>query len=101
MENICQLCASSAEVSCSCDYSLRFCLKHFIFNHQKNEEIHKPIELVPKKEINRKFNTVIKNLKKVKTQIIFTSNQMIQIIQSISIKKISSIKMHIDACKKL
>ena len=77
MENICETCNKSGEVYCVCDNSLRFCLKDNLFLHKPIERNHESIELSTKSiHCNEKS-------KKVKSQIISKSNQLIGIIQLI------------------
>ena len=53
MENFCKLCTASAEVSCTCDTSLRFCLKDYLFVHKGSKGIHEPINLSMKMQTNQ------------------------------------------------
>ena len=46
MEDICLECKNLAEVSCSCDNSLRFCSKDYLFIHKPTKGVHEPIELL-------------------------------------------------------
>ena len=99
MEDICEVCQKSAEITCSCDTSVRYCSKDYVFVHKLSRENHIPIELSKRRqEIYQKFISTIKTLNEVKFQIINKSDQLVHIIQLITSKKISLIKKIIDAC---
>ena len=91
-----------AQVSCSCNNYHRFCLRDYLFTHNRIEGSHIPINLaLRKEEISQKFNSTIKNLKLVKSKIISKTNQLIHIIQLIATQQISIIKKNIVGCKKI
>ena len=101
MEDKCEVCENSAEVSCFCDSSLRFCREDFSNVHKKVGGNHESIELTDlRKEMNIKFVNPIENLKKVKKEIISKSNDLILIIQIIAKSKLALIKKYADCCKK-
>ena len=73
MEDICEVCQKSAEITCSCDTSVRYCSKDYVFVHKLSRENHIPIELSKRRqEIYQKFISTIKTLNEVKFQIINT-----------------------------
>ena len=45
MENICLVCKKSADFSCTCDDSLKFCSKDYLLCHNENKRNHQPIDL--------------------------------------------------------
>ena len=93
MKDICEICKMIAQVSCSCNNYHRFCLRDYLFTHNRIEGSHIPINLaLRKEEISQKFNSTIKNLKLVKSKIISKTNQLIHIIQLIATQQISIIK---------
>ena len=99
MEYICEVCKKAAEVFCSCDTSHQYCYRDFLNVHQKTKGEHNGIDIVTRiEEINQNFIATIKNLEKVKKEIISRSNEMIQIIQIITKSKLSSIEKYIDCC---
>ena len=50
MQNICLVCKDSADVYCTCDSSLRFCCKDYLFYHKPTKGSHQPIDLINKSE---------------------------------------------------
>ena len=100
MEIPCELCLKVADVTCSCDSSLRFCYKDFFKVHKITKGTHEPVEL-EKQRINENFISVIENLSKLKSRVISKSNELIKIIQLIATKKISLIKKILDSCEKV
>ena len=97
MEDICVVCKKSAEVSCCCDTTLRFCYKDFFIVHKNIEGTHLHIDLETMKTYKKLFFT-FENLNKVKSQIISKSKQLIHIIHFIATKKLSIVEKHIEAC---
>ena len=61
MEDICLECKNLAEVSCSCDNSLRFCSKDYLFIHKPTKGVHEPIELLINKEVDIESLVKIEN----------------------------------------
>ena len=98
MEDICRVCKTSAKVCCSCNYLLRFCYEDFFKVHLKVKGTHNPIA-IETLTLQKKFIFTIEHLEKLKSEIISKSNQLIDIIQSITTKKISFIKKCIDSCE--
>ena len=100
MEETCVNCPKPSNLTCSCNNSLRFCYNCYLFLHKKTEGNHEPIDLsIMKQEINNKFNSITENLKKTMRHVISKSNQLINLIQLITKKKLSVIKKYINACE--
>ena len=99
MKELCLYCKKPADVSCSCDISLRFCYKDYSLNHESKGN-HTCIDLAKRtQEINERLKSSLENLNKAKARIISKSNQLSHIVQLLTKNLLSVINQSIEDCE--